>query len=1327
MLAVPAAALMLGAAEAGSTVGLNIQAWYYDSGASPQTVGYGAGYQTTGFPVTAKAFGVQTSDWTNTDPLDCQSGISMTGFPLGGTLTADISAPNAWQSGIGEQVAGWNPETVAPGNHEVTWGYLDDGNSDGSHPSVTVTGLSTKFPSGYVVATITGGGGSPTFNDVDVSDGVTTSTMTYSTYYVTNPASDGYVSGGTVGISSPSGVFTNNTINIVPQPKTAGKRSTLAGFIITDQPVVVRDPSGSTVASGATISLSAGVVGLPPMTYQWRLNGSPISGATSATYTKSGATSGDSGNYDVVVTNASGSGTSNAATVTVSVPATITWDADTGTTGAQDGTGTWDATTANWWDGSANVAWSDLNFASFGAGGSGSATVTLASDVVTSGMTFNNVNYTLATTTNKAITLTGTPQITTNSNATFSAPLAGSAGFTKTGAGTLSIVNRGSYSGPITVQQGTLAFPVTGDIPGYWYQWLLNTSVINLMPGTSLTCPNNAFGWYGNNNATGVTINIDGATCQPNGAFGIGYNLTGGIIGTGSSRLDLGSSGGFNAFITSLASSTTSVVNPAGGIMFRTDSGQTAYTFTTAAGTTPSGIDLDIPAAVTGGGTVIKAGPGTMRLSASNSYSGGTTVNAGKLIVSGQASGTTTINDGTLVVSGQISGPTTTVHAGTLEVTGRLINTGNIWLKDDTALKVSGSGATPAISTPGSLSVGTDFNNPTGMNTLTFNSLTSTSVAPVTVGDLFLDSPVTVKIGSVFPAVGQYPLIAYTGSNVSINSLVLDPVLPAGISATLVDDTAGPTKSIYLDVTNAVVGSSFWTGSITGAWDTTTANWTEGGPATTYVDGNYATFDDTASNTNITLNTTVSPAEISFENSSTDYTVSGSGSITGFGQFYKIGTGSVTLATDNTYSGAVTITGGTVAVGNGGTAGTLGGSGSISLSNATLAFDRSDAVTLTRTITGGGGTLVKNGSGTLTMSAAGNTCDITVNAGTLTASGGGFSTAFAAGKLITVNAGATLYTPGYHSMGSSVGGGGDVPMVSINGGNWLLNHEQYMHTLTMTAGTTTGVPGNDGIRTLSGSVYTINAAATSSTIGSPLNLVNPVNIVVNDGAAAADLIVSGVVSNSGSITKTGAGRMVLSAVNTYTGVTTVNEGTLAVNGTSIPDTNKLVIGAGKVEVTGTETVNTLFFGAAQQAAGTWGATGSGAAHIDNAHFSGTGVLTVLTSPDFSSWAAANAPGQTVSQDHDNDGVSNGVEYFMGLTGSAFTANPGVVSGKVSWPKGASYIGAYGTDYVVQKSSDLSTWTDVLISDPNLNNGSPLEYTLPTGNPKIFTRLKVTGP
>jgi hypothetical protein len=33
----------------------------------------------------------------------------------------------------------------------------------------------------------------------------------------------------------------------------------------------------------------------------------------------------------------------------------------------------------------------------------------------------------------------------------------------------------------------------------------------------------------------------------------------------------------------------------------------------------------------------------------------------------------------------------------------------------------------------------------------------------------------------------------------------------------------------------------------------------------------------------------------------------------------------------------------------------------------------------------------------------------------------------------------------------------------------------------------------------------------------------------------------------------------------------------------------------------------------------------------------------------------------------------------------------------------------------------------IVSDPLLNNGSPLQYTLPANQSRIFTRLVVTGP
>jgi hypothetical protein len=320
-LAVPASALMLGASQAQTTVGLNFQGWYYDSGMTPQTVGYGKGYQTTGFPVTATAFGVAPANWSNTDPLP--AGSISTSVTFGGTLTAQITAPDAWESGIGELNSGWVPEAVAPGNNEVTWAYLDDA---GVPATVSVSGLAAKFPNGYVIQTIAAENGVTTFDGVDITDGITTSALAYSTYYVASPASDGSDVGGTVGLSPQSDVFTSDTINVNCQPKTTGSRSTLAGFIITDIPVVSQPPIGVTNDLGASFTLSAGAIGIPPLSYQWQLNGANLSGATAMNYTNASGTSAGAGDYDVVVSNLYGSITSAVAGVTILTNPIITVD-----------------------------------------------------------------------------------------------------------------------------------------------------------------------------------------------------------------------------------------------------------------------------------------------------------------------------------------------------------------------------------------------------------------------------------------------------------------------------------------------------------------------------------------------------------------------------------------------------------------------------------------------------------------------------------------------------------------------------------------------------------------------------------------------------------------------------------------------------------------------------------------------------------------------------------------------------------------------------------------------------------------------------------------
>lgn len=514
LLAVPAAALMLGAAQAGTTVGLNFQDWYYSDG--------GAGYQTTGMPVTGPAFGVALANWYSTPPLDCRSATDIIA-PFGGTLDAHVMAPNAWQSGIGMLTADWVPVTVSPGNNEVTWGYISsgygNGGADGSAPSVTVSHLAAKFPNGYVVQTIAAHQGNATFNDVDFTDGTTTTTSAYSTYFVKGPVADGYGYGsGTVGLSAPSGVFTSDTININPQAQTAGSHSVLAGFIITDKPVISGDPAGGVFVQGTPFSLSAGAIGLPSLAYQWRKNGATIPGATAASYTNTSSVVADAGSYDLVVTNIYGAATSAVATVTIvgAHPAqTVTWDANLGTSGPQDGDGTWNFTPAHWWNGTSNCTWWVNDTAIFGLGGAGPYNVTLGASMSASAVTFNSGNYTITNTSGATLTLDGVAAITANAAGTIGAPVStGTNTFLKAGTGTLTLAGTLACAQTF-VSAGTLeVLAKSGDSPYI---------VTN---GTTLKLGYSTGGGYAN---TGMRLYGDG-TAATTGLYlrgGARYNVSG--------------------------------------------------------------------------------------------------------------------------------------------------------------------------------------------------------------------------------------------------------------------------------------------------------------------------------------------------------------------------------------------------------------------------------------------------------------------------------------------------------------------------------------------------------------------------------------------------------------------------------------------------------------------------------------------------------------------------------------------------------------------------------------------------------------------------------
>ncbi|MCX6880151.1 MAG: hypothetical protein NTW21_41065, partial [Verrucomicrobia bacterium] len=140
---------------------------------------------------------------------------------------------------------------------------------------------------------------------------------------------------------------------------------------------------------------------------------------------------------------------------------------------------------------------------------------------------------------------------------------------------------------------------------------------------------------------------------------------------------------------------------------------------------------------------------------------------------------------------------------------------------------------------------------------------------------------------------------------------------------------------------------------------------------------------------------------------------------------------------------------------------------------------------------------------------------------------------------------------------------------------------------------------------------------------------------------------------------------------------------------------------------------------------------------DGQEFMLDNIVTLVDTPTagYAAWQATNGATGTINEDHDNDGVPNGIEYFLGgnTNTTGFTALPGVSNSggtlSVPWTKGTGYTGTYGTDYFVETSATLTgTWTAEASPGNVTITGSDVTFTFPSplGSRK-FARLKVTGP
>ena len=324
-------------------------------------------------------------------------------------------------------------------------------------------------------------------------------------------------------------------------------------------------------------------------------------------------------------------------------------------------------------------------------------------------------------------------------------------------------------------------------------------------------------------------------------------------------------------------------------------------------------------------------------------------------------------------------------------------------------------------------------------------------------------------------------------------------------------------------------------------------------------------------------------------NSTTDQEISGI--ISGTGVLTKDNSSTLTLSGANTYSGNTTVSGGTLQIGGAGklqTDATGFYSGDIAIaSGATFQYSSSASNTAARydgTISGDG-TLIKDGStSTLRLQGTTSVANIEINQGTLRVQG-------------NVDA---------------LGGAGTTVTIGASGSeNAILQYAGSNLTYTTKAAIVVGA-GSTGTKTiLNGG--TNNVENTTITLED--------DVIIDDSGT---FTLGGVISGTGGLTKTNSGTTTISVTNSYTGLTTVNEGTLVIDNSTGSARN---FGAGDIEINNGATLQTTSTGGGQTRLQsrtiTFDANGGGTINFGggNTRVGGTTFVTTGGSTNFITGAA----------------------------------------------------------------------------------------------------------
>ena len=766
--------------------------------------------------------------------------------------------------------------------------------------------------------------------------------------------------------------------------------------------------------------------------------------------------------------------------------------------------------------------------------------------------TQGTLGYTADATTDRAFTLgTGGGGLSVAAGATVTATnvIDGAGALTKSGSGTLVLAGANTYTGVTQVAAGTLragianAFGTSGqvgiaagatlDLNGFNHTFTLISGQGGVALGTAtLTVDGpdaNTIG--GNISGTGALVKLGsgalvlggtntysgGTTVSAGRLIGTTASLQGAIVNNGDVTVDQVANGSLGAVISGAgtlsklgtgtvtvtsANTYTGMTTVAAGTLragianafgtsgqvdiatgarldlngFNQTLSQVAGNGTVALGlatlTLDSAQTATVAAAITGSGSLAKTGQGTLTLQATNGYLGGTDVQAGTLRAGAAgafgAGGSMNVAAGATL---DLNGYSQTVS----QVTG----TGSVALGAGTLAVINGVDTTISAQISGT---GGLVKSGSGVLTLAAGN-TYTGTTQVGAGTL------RAGLANAFATGARFDVA--TGATLDLNSFNTTVARVTGGGAVTLGTA---TLTVNGSDDSAIGGAITGTGALVKSGSGTLVL----GGANTYTGGTTVTAGRLVGTTE-----SLKGAIANSGNVTVDQTTNGTlgATITGSGSFTKAGTGTLTLAVPQNYSGGTTVAGGTLA----GTTASLRG---VITNNAVLQFDQATDGTVAATISGTGG-LLKTGAGRLTLGGTTALSGLSTIAqgsllltGTLTGSArvGAGASLFSSGAL---GGNATVQSGGLFALDGTVGG-----VVTVEKGGRFVSRGT-LGGLTLAGGTWTvsGAGSNPLATTVTQAEATLPADASALTTLTSLNTLTTSTspaIVINGDLTATD-------------------------------------------------------------------------------------------------------------------------------------------------------------------------------------------------------------------------------